>query len=63
MNELFFIDELDNLISQLDSSLPLFIIGDLNIDLKSSKGKKLLRFMTGYNLSNFVDEYTRTAYK
>ena len=63
MNELFFIDELDNLISLLDSSLPLSIIGDLNIDLKSSKGKKLLRFMTGYNLSNFVDEYTRIASK
>ena len=63
LNEKLFIEELDNVISNLDFSLPLFIIGDLNIDLKTSKGANLTRFMNGFNLSNFVDDYTRVSTK
>ena len=63
MNEKLFINELDEILCQLDRSLPLFIIGDLNIDLKSSKGQKLLQFMKSNDLSNFVDDYTRVASK
>ena len=61
MNVKHFVDELDNILFQINTSLPLFVIGDLNIDLKSAKGQDFIRYMQNYDLHNHVKEYTRMA--
>lgn len=58
-----FIDELGNILFEFDPAEPLFIIGDLNMDLASSKGDVLKSFLANFNLRNFVFEYTRVCKK
>ena len=41
---------------------PLFIVGDLNMDLVCSKGADLQDFMNMNNLSNYVKDFTRIAF-
>ena len=57
-NEIF-LDNLQSYLLHLDPVHPLFIIGDLNMDLKSSKGIDLTNFMIFNNMINYVDDYTR----
>ena len=45
----------------LNPDEPLFIVGDLNMDLKSNKGGELKEFLVDNNLKNFVNDYTRIA--
>ena len=56
-----YLDNLSHFIDTLDSSLPLFIIGDLNMDLKTNKGFALRNFMLEFSLNNHVNEFTRAA--
>ncbi len=43
----------------IEQNIPLFIIGDLNMDLRSKKGKILYNFMLQNNLKNFAKHPTR----
>jgi hypothetical protein len=54
-----FLEKLENFLLLLNPYEPLFIFGDLNMDLKSSKGNDLAKFMARNELKNFVDVYTR----
>ena len=61
LNSADFIEFLDAKISSIDLSEPIFIIGDLNMNLKSNLGLPLKNFMISYKFSNFVNEATRIA--
>jgi hypothetical protein len=63
MSTAIIISYLEEPLMDCDQNLPLFIIGDLNIDLKSEKGNKLINFMTFYNLKNAVKSYTRIEHR
>jgi hypothetical protein len=45
----------------LDPREPLFIFGDLNMDLRSSKVLDLANFLLRNDLKNFVNEHTRVC--
>lgn len=55
-----YIDQLDEQIFTLNSDFPLFIVGDLNMDLGENVNKNLKDFMTSNGLVNFVMSPTRT---
>ena len=63
INSTEFITYFDNYLLQVDLSLPLFVIGDLNFDLKSSYGEPLRQIMDNYQLTNFVEKSTRVAHR
>ena len=42
---------------------PLFIIGDLKMDILSAKGQPLLDYMEEQKIKNFVNEPTRVSSK
>jgi hypothetical protein len=52
---------LENFLLLLDPREPLFILGDLNIDLRSSKGLDLANFLLRNDLKNSVNEHTRVC--
>ena len=54
-----FLEFLDLKVSDINPDDPLFIIGDLNMDLNSHHGKLLQDFMADFVLTNFVKESTR----
>ncbi|CAF1134063.1 unnamed protein product, partial [Brachionus calyciflorus] len=56
-NELY-LEELDNLIFSLDSNIPLFVIGDLNME--SAINENFIEFLSNQSLINFMIEPTRT---
>ena len=57
-----FLDALQDYMFTRNLELPLFVIGDLNMDLLSTqKCSKLLEFMQFLNLKNYVDVPTRIA--
>ena len=58
-NQLF-LDKLEEVLLELDNDLPLFIIGDLNMDLLNNKQNDLSSFIINNSLSNFVNAPTRT---
>ena len=60
-NNLQFLDFLSEIKSTMNKNIPLFIIGDLNMDLNTSKGMDLVNFMDIHNLKNFVTEFTRSV--
>ena len=45
----------------LDPSEPLFIVGDLNMDLFSNKGNDLKDFLLNNQLKNHVEQHTRVS--
>ena len=59
LNDTEFLEFLDSKVSDIKPSDPLFIIGDLNMDLNSHHGKLLQDFMADFILTNFVKESTR----
>jgi hypothetical protein len=56
-----FLTNLDTVLSSIYLDDPLFIVGDLNMDLLSAKGQPLIDFMEGLKLNNFVKEPTRES--
>ena len=54
-----FIEYLESVLMGIDLNDPLFIIGDLNMDLLSSNENPLKRFMQDQNMSNFINNATR----
>lgn len=55
-----FLDELEDLLFSIDPSEPLFIIGDLNMDLLSSQnGEELSKFLLNNSMVNYVKTPTR----
>jgi len=55
-----YLDHLEDfLFKHTDKDDPLFIIGDLNMDLVSDKGDELRDFLTTNDLKNYVVEHTR----
>lgn len=54
-----YIEFLSSKVSDLNPSDPLYIIGDLNMDLNSINGNQLQQFMNDFSLSNLVKEPTR----
>ena len=56
-----YLEKLENFLLLLDPREPLFIFGDLNMDLRSSKGIDLLNFLIRNDLKNFVNEHTRVC--
>ncbi|CAF0993411.1 unnamed protein product [Brachionus calyciflorus] len=58
-NDQFFIPSKEDYLFSLDSNLPLLIVGDLNEDLLSEKGKDLKQFMEFYDLKNCITKPTR----
>ena len=58
-----FISRLETYLFGIDLSKPLFIIGDLNINLSSDKATAIESFLSTYNLRNFVKDPTRQVYK
>ena len=59
VNNIEFLEKLENLIFNIDSNEHLFIIGDLNMDLHSSKGNDLKEFLLNNDYKNFVNDVTR----
>ncbi len=55
-----YIEHLESLMINFDPTEPLFIVGDLNMDLLSSAGDDLKEFMISNELKNGVTEPTRT---
>ena len=43
----------------LDQYEPLFIIGDLNMDIRSIRGAEFKDFLIRIELKNFVTQHTR----
>lgn len=58
-----FLENMDNFLFTLNLDLPLFIVGDLNMDLLNDANKNLKDFIIGNGLVNFVKETTRTFTK
>ena len=58
-NNADFLEFLDLKVSGVNLNEPLFIIGDLNMDLNSDAGKLLHDFMNDFHLKNFIKEPTR----
>ena len=56
-----FLLKLEDLLFQIDKNDPIFIIGDLNMDLFSNKGSELKQFMIVNDIKNFVTKFTRIA--
>jgi hypothetical protein len=57
-----YLDSLYDFLLTRDMALPLFIIGDLNMDLLvEQKSSKLLNFMDTLNLKNFINNSTRDS--
>ena len=59
INDSDYLEFLNSKVSDLNPNDPLFIIGDLNMDLNSVNGKQLQEFMNDLSLSNLVKEPTR----
>ena len=55
-----YLEQLDNLIFTLDSNIPLFVIGDLNMDSQSNGSSKFNNFLSSNSLVNFIIDPTRT---
>jgi hypothetical protein len=68
-NNFQFLDALEKYMLSIDLNQPLFIIGDLNLDLLKDKngcysnknGELLQQFIDNYNLINFINSPTRSA--
>jgi hypothetical protein len=58
-----YIDSLDNLIQLLNLDDPLFIVGDLNMDLSdaNTEDTDFKDFLTNNDLINYVKDYTRVV--
>ena len=54
-----FIEFLQNILFENNQILTLILIGDLNMDLKTSKENDLVNFMLSNDLENCVRGYTR----
>ena len=63
VNNNLFIETLQDIINNYDNKQPIFIIGDPNMDLKSSKGDDLKQFIESNDYNNFFSGYTRIATK
>ena len=61
LNNLEYLEKLENFLMLLDQREPIFIFGDLNMDLKSIKGIDLANFLIRNDLKNFVKEHTRVC--
>jgi hypothetical protein len=60
-NRKVFIDFLELYLLSLDLNKPIFIVGDLNINLNSDNGVILTEFAKKYDFRNFVQEPTRVV--
>ena len=56
-----YLEKLENFLLLLDPREPLYTFGDLNMDLRSSKGNDLANFLMRNDLKNFVNEHTRVC--
>ena len=54
-----YLAKLEDFILTLDPAEPIFIIGDLNMDLRSDEGIELKNFLINNDLKNFVNTHTR----
>ena len=54
-----FLEYQHSFIMNLDNSNPIFLIGDLNMDLLTTKGDVLRQFMVDVNMKNYVTSPTR----
>ena len=59
LNNFDFVEFLDSKVSILDLKEPIFIVGDLNMDLNSNNSKLLKEFMCDYKLKNCISQPTR----
>ena len=59
----FFIEQLEELLVDIDNRLPIFIVGDLNMDLLKPEANPLYEFIINNSLANFVAAPTRTQVK
>ncbi|RNA41804.1 Sentrin-specific protease, partial [Brachionus plicatilis] len=55
-----YLEKLDNLIFSLDPNIPLFIIGDLNMDNFFNRDLTFNEFLSCHSLINFIIDPTRT---
>jgi hypothetical protein len=60
-NNIKYLEKLENFLMLLDPSEPLFIVGDLNMDLLSNKGNELKEFLLNNQLKNSVMQHTRVC--
>lgn len=56
-----FLSQLEQFLVGIDLSKPIFIVGDLNIDLSTQNGDSLISFAKRYDFCNFVHEHTRVV--
>ncbi|CAF0989180.1 unnamed protein product [Brachionus calyciflorus] len=63
IKEQFFLDKLDDFIHSLNLDEPLFIIGDLNMDLSTSGNSNINDFIKNNDLINFIQKPTRICTK
>lgn len=58
-NKKDFLDKLEDLIFSLDLSQPIFILGDLNMDLNNENNNPLFEFLKNTKLNNAINAPTR----
>lgn len=58
-----FLENMDNFLFTMNLDLPLFIVGDLNMNMLNESNKNLKDFLVGNGLVNFVRKTTRTVTK
>ena len=56
-----YLTKLENYKFLLDPNEPLVVVGDLNMDLKSSEGNDLKDFLINNEMKNYVNVHTRIA--
>jgi len=62
-NEKIFISQIENVLFTIDSNEPIFLLGDLNMDLINNNNENLIEFISHYELKNYVTKPTRTLLK
>ncbi|CAF0722117.1 unnamed protein product [Brachionus calyciflorus] len=63
MNNNEYLEQLDNLIFSLDPNIPLFVVGDLNIDSLNDLESNYNEFLNSNSLINFITTPTRIKTK
>ena len=56
-----FLNHIDNIVNSIDLNDPIFIVGDLNMDLLSPHGNSLSDFIKNHILKNYISEPTRVC--
>ncbi|CAF1132148.1 unnamed protein product [Brachionus calyciflorus] len=63
LNEIVYLYRLESILHSLNLNDPLFIVGDLNMNILNNENSNLNSFLANNELMNFIDSPTRTSSK